>query len=276
MKTAPALNLVDRYGPWGVVTGASSGIGRELAAALAREGMHLVLVARREAALDALAEDLRATHGIDARVVPLDLGADDALEMLSDATAELDVELVCLAAGFGSSGPFVERPIARECEMVTVNCRAVLAQCHHFGGRFVARRRGAIVLASSLLAFQGVPGAATYAATKAFVQSLGEALAAELAPAGVDVVAFAPAQVATGFARTADLTMVRAASPARVAAGTLAALGRRVTVAADPRSRLLTLALAPLPRPVRVRILTGVMREMMVAPDAPASRRASH
>lgn len=70
--------------------------------------------------------------------------------------------------------------------------------------------------------------------------------------------------------------MVRAASPARVAAGTLAALGRRVTVAADPRSRLLALALAPLPRPVRVRILTGVMRDMMVAPDAPASSRASH
>ena len=114
------------------------------------------------------------------------------------ATDGLDVGLVAAVAGFGTSGRFVDNPLDRELDMVDVNCRAVVELSHHFARRFVAQRRGGLILMSSLVAFQGVPRAATYAATKAFIQTFAEGLRLELAPSGVDVVASAPGPVRSG------------------------------------------------------------------------------
>ena len=114
--------------------------------------------------------------------------------------------------------------------MLDVNCRAMLVMAHHYGKRFVDRGRGGMVLMSSLLAFQGVPKAAHYAATKAYVQSLAEGLRLELGPHGVDVVASAPGPVRSGFAERADMVMGTAVTPETVARGTLAALGSAGTV----------------------------------------------
>src|SRR5205823_9088379 len=103
-------------------------------------------------------------------------------------TSDLDVGLLVAAAGFGTSGAFIDSPLEEELGMFDVNCRAVTTLAHHFGNRFAKARRGGMVLMSSLLAFQGVPGFANYAATKAYVQSLAEGLRLELSPLGVDVV----------------------------------------------------------------------------------------
>src|SRR5262245_26043227 len=256
--------LAERYGPWAVVTGASDGIGREFARRLAEAGIHVALVARRPDVLDALAKELEGLHGVSTRVVPLDLGRPESAQALAAATADLEVGLLVAAAGFGTSGSFLDLDLARELEMLQVNCASVTALCHHFGGRFAQRRRGGIVLMSSLLAFQGVPGSADYAATKAYVQSLAEGLHVELAPLGVDVVACAPGPVKSGFEARSGMRYTTGAVPvSSVGGATLAALGRRTTVRPGWLSKALELALtALLSRWARVRMMGRVMRGM--------------
>jgi hypothetical protein len=267
--TRAARRLRARYGPWAVVTGASDGIGREFARSLAEAGIDLVLVARRGDVLAALAAELGRTHGTKTRVLALDLAQPGEVVELGHATSDLDIGLLVAAAGFGTSGRFVDAPLVEELAMLDVNCRAVAALAHEFGRRFVARGRGGLVLLSSLLAFQGVPRAANYAATKAYVQSLAEGLRLELAADGVDVIAAAPGPIHSGFAARAAMTMGKAATPAAVARGTLAALGRRGTVRPGWLAKALEASLALLPRWGRARALGRVMRGMTRARLAP-------
>jgi len=251
-----------RYGPWAVVTGASDGIGREMAWRLAEAGLNLVLVARRHAVLDQIATDLAVRHGIETRVIAADLARGDAPATVVTGTDDLDVGLLVAAAGFGSSGRFIDSRLDEELVMVDVNCRAVMALSWHFGRRFANRGRGGMVLMSSLLAFQGVPYSAHYAATKAYVQSLAEALHVELAPLGVDVVASAPGPIHSGFAARANMRMGQALQPKAVAQATLDALGHRTTVRPGWLSKVLEGALVPLPRWARVRAMGAIMAGM--------------
>jgi short-subunit dehydrogenase len=257
-----APTFLQRHGPWALVTGASDGIGRACAEQLATRGMNLVLVARRREHLDALAAGLQARHGVACRVVAADLSELAAVQALADQTAALDIGLLVAAAGFGSSGPFVEDPLAEALAMTQLNATGLMALCRHIAPRLVARGRGGLVLFSSVVAFQGVPGSALYAATKAFVQTLAEGLHAELAPLGVDVLAVAPGPVHTGFAARAGLQMGLALTPDVVAAQTLRALGRQVTVRPGWLSKLLGWSLATAPRPLRVHIMGRVMAGM--------------
>jgi short-subunit dehydrogenase len=262
-RTAPRRpsRLLTRYGPWAVVTGASDGIGRALARELAAAGLNLILVARRASALDALARDLEDRYRIATGCLALDLGGASAVAELADATRDRDVGLLVACAGFGTSGPFLATPLAVESDMLQVNCAAVMQLAHRFGRRFAARGRGGVVLMSSLLAFQGVPRAAHYAATKAYVQVLVEGLHREWKPLGVDVLACAPGPVASGFAARARMRMDKALTPDAIARETLGALGRRATVRPGFLSKFLEASLK-LPRGVRVRVLEQVMRGM--------------
>jgi hypothetical protein len=254
--------LRDRFGPVALVTGASDGIGRALAEALAAEGFGLILVARRADALAGVAAGLAARHGVMAEVVAADLGTEAGVAAAIAAADGRDVGLLVAAAGFGAAGPLVDAELAPELDMLRVNCAAVLALAHCFGGRFARRGRGGIVLMSSLLAFQGVPGAANYAATKAYVQSLAEGLRVELGPRGVAVIAAAPGPVRSGFAARAGMRMGLAGTPEAVARETLAALGRRTTVRPGWLSKALEASLALLPRAGRTRVLARVMAGM--------------
>ena len=250
-----------KYGPWAVVTGASDGIGRAAAGVLAGSGLHVVLVARRQELLRELGTELVRKHGIEARVVPADLANPAGVTATLDAVTDLDVGLLVAAAGFGTSGAFTDADPVREVQMLEVNCRAVLTLSHAFSGRFRARGGGGVVLMSSIVGFQGVPGASHYAATKAYVQSLAEGMHFELRGHGVDVLASAPGPVHTGFGEVAGMRLSGAHGPETVAVATLKALGRRVTVRPGWRSKALHAALT-LPRGLRVRIMRAVMRRM--------------
>jgi uncharacterized protein len=248
-----------RYGPWAVVTGASDGIGREFVRSLAREGFNVVAVARRRAALEALAGEFP-----DGQVRPLDtdLGTPEGLLRVDEETRALDVGLLVAAAGFGTSGDFLSTAVDAELSMIDVNCRAVAALSHVFGKRLVARGRGGLVLLSSLVAFQGVRRAANYAATKAWVQSFAEGLALELAPHGVDVLASAPGPTRSGFGARANMQMSMAAGPEVVATASLAALRGGGTVRPGLLSKFLEWSLRVLPRWGRVRVMSLVMNGM--------------
>lgn len=251
-----------QYGPWAVVTGASSGIGRAIALRLAEAGLNLVLVARSRDQLEKLAIELAAQHGIETKILCLDLAAEAASRELETATKDLDVGLLIASAGFGTSGPFLDSEIDREIEMLSVNCRALMCSTWHFGKRFVTRGRGGIVLMSSIVGFQGMPYAAHYAATKAYVQTLAEALQVELAPDGVVVLAAAPGPTHSGFAARADMQMGSALYPEAIAQPILDALGHRSTVLPGFLSKVLTYSLVPLPRWARIRIMGMVMKGM--------------
>lgn len=261
-RTRRHKRLHHGYGPQALVTGASSGIGREIAWRLAEAGFDLVLVARRAELLRELAAEMTARHRIEVHTLPLDLTERDGVDALIAATAGRDIGLYVAAAGFGTSGPFLHATAEQELEMLRVNCEAVLATSLVFGRRMADRGRGGIILMSSIVGFQGMPNAAHYAATKAYVQTLAEALYVELRPRGVDVLAAAPGPTRTGFADRADMRMGRALSPRDVAQATLDALGRRPTALPGLLSRVLKDGIAPLPRRARVRIMGSVMAGM--------------
>lgn len=267
MKELPFLK---HYGPWAVVTGASDGIGREMALCLAEREFNLVLVARNQITLTELSLELKSKYQIETRSLPLDLSRDSGVEIMIAQTRDLDVGLLINAAGFGTSGPFLDAQLYNEIEMLKVNCKAVMKLSYHFGQRFCNQGRGGIIFMSSLLAFQGVPRAAHYSATKAYIQTFAEGLHHELSPFGVDVVSSAPGPVATGFAKRAGMTMSLALKARDVAESTLNALGKRSTIRPGWLSQLLEYSLKPLPRWGRVRMLQHVMKKM-TQPQASAS-----
>jgi uncharacterized protein len=257
-----------RYGPWALITGASDGIGRALATQIAAEGINIVLAARSEDKLQALATELRSAHGIQTRVLVADLVDSAAADRIEELTMELDVGLVVLAAGFGTTGTFLETSLTAELQLLAVNVTAVMRLAHTFAGRLAARGTGGIVLFGSIVGWQGVPGQANYAASKAYVQCLAEALYHELAPHGVDVLAVAPGPVDSGFGARAGLAMTSATSTDVVAAAALNALGRRRTVIPGVRGKFLTAALTPLPRRMRSLILRKVIAGMRIPEHA--------
>ena len=146
--------------------------------------------------------------------------------------------------------------------MVDVNCRTVVALTHTIATRMAKARKGGIVLFGSLVGFQGVPGSATYAATKGFVQGFAEGLAVELRPLGVSVLCVAPGPVGTGFASRAGMQMGKAETPENVARAALAALPRGGTVRPGFLAKLLGWSLAAMPRWGRVRVLGQIMKGM--------------
>jgi short-subunit dehydrogenase len=194
-------DLVERYGPTALVTGASSGIGSSFAAVLAAGGLDLVLVARRQERLDAAASALHAEHGVAVTVLPVDLAEAGAAQRVLDATSALDVGLVVSNAGFSVQGAFGAGDAATLTELVAVNCTATMLLAHGFVPRLTARGRGGIVLTGSVEGLMGSPYSAAYSASKAFVNGLGEALWGELTPEGIDVLALCPGATDTENAR---------------------------------------------------------------------------
>ncbi len=185
------------YGPWALVTGASSGIGEEFARQAAANGLNVVLVARREDRLKEIAAELTTQHGVETRVVPVDLTGEGAFNAIVEATDGLDIGLVISNAGAGNPGPFIALPHNRLREIVRLNVFAHLDLAHHFGKKLAERERGGLVLVSAVAAAGGLPYMANDSATKAYVLNLGEALHAELRQAGVNVTVLVPVLVNT-------------------------------------------------------------------------------
>lgn len=198
-------DFAEKYGPYAVVTGASAGIGEEFARQLAQRGLNLVLVARRTDRLTELALTLSTSFGITAKPVALDLLLDDAVETLVRETDSLDVGLVIPNAGVVDFGPFLDAPLQKHTDLVLLNAVRPMQLAHHFGRRLARRGRGGILFVASIVGHQPVPYEANYAASKAYVSSLGQALRVEFARSGVDVTVLAPGLVNTDMLRDAPV-----------------------------------------------------------------------
>jgi short-subunit dehydrogenase len=198
-----------------LVTGASSGIGEEIARQLAARGHGLALAARRSERLVALAEELGSEHRIRAEAFRADLehesGRDTLAAQLADAGR--DVEILVNNAGLGDYQDFVDADREAVLQMVRVNCEAVVDLTSRFLPEMAQRGRGAVLNIASTASFQPLPGNATYAATKAFVLSFSEAIHAELASSGVAVTAVCPGPVKTEFAAVAGVAAAERTTP---------------------------------------------------------------
>ncbi len=184
----PTTTLAARYGPWAVIAGASEGTGRAFARKLAANGVACVLIARREAPLAALADEIRAEFGVECVVAAIDLAAPDAFERVVAITAEREVGLFINNAGADPNGAFfLDKDLKAWLDLVNLNCITAMKCCHHFGGLMRARKKGGLLLVNSGACYGGSSFMAAYSASKAFMLCLAEGLWMELRPEGVDV-----------------------------------------------------------------------------------------
>lgn len=207
------------YGPWALITGGSDGVGEAFARLLAGAGIDLVLVARREGPLEALAEELRSGCGVEVRTLSLDLSREDMLAQIRGVTDALEVGLViCNAAATFGSGPLLGWDLDQALRTIRGNAFTHTALSHHFGQGMAARGRGGIMLIGSMAGNAGGATMVLYSAVKAFAQIFAEGLWAELEPLGVDVsyvvlgATDTPSRRAKGYAQGPDV-----ADPAEVA-----------------------------------------------------------
>src|SRR6266478_4479090 len=187
-----------QFGPWALVTGASSGIRRQFARQIAASGINVVLVARRDALLTELGRAISQEFDVQYRALAMDLSQEGFIAGLADATHDIDIGLVVSNAGTGNPGEFLKLDRQLLQETLRLSTMAHLDIAHHFGQKLSERRRGGIILAGAMGAENGVPVMANDGAAKAYVHSLGEALHYEFKPLGVYVTV-----LAAGFTNTA-------------------------------------------------------------------------
>lgn len=262
LSNSEKTRLKTKYGEWAVVTGASSGIGLELVLQLADVGFNLVINSRYLDKLREVEKQLKANAKIEIKIVASDVSETEGIDKIIQASQGLNIGLLVVSAGYGTSGTFIDGSLHSEINMLRVNCESLLALTHYFSQQFVKQKRGGIILMSSMVAFQGTPFAANYAATKAYVQTLAEGLAVELKPYNVDVLAAAPGPVESGFSQRANMKMSMSMTPEQVGVPILKALGRKTTVLPGFLTKFLVYSLRTVPRWGKVKIMKIVMGEM--------------
>lgn len=254
---------------WTVVTGASSGIGAELARVFAARGYALVLAARRHERLEALADEIRQAHGVPVEVMALDLGDREAPQDLNDMLRERGIAVHTLVnnAGFGLRGYFAALPHEKQLAMIDLNVTALTSLTRLMLPGMIERRRGGILNVASLAAFQAGPYMAVYHATKAFVLSLSEALHDEAKPHGVTVTALCPGSTESEFSNTAGPRVPRLFNAGVMSSAEVASVGLegyeagRAIVIPGAKNRVGAIGAKFMPRSVSRR-LAGLVQGM--------------
>jgi len=263
-----------RFGPWAIVTGASSGIGKEFARQLAASGLNLVLLARRPPLLEEFGNQLEKEFRIHYRAVGIDLTEDDVLEKIEAATHDLDIGLLISNAGAGIPGEFLDLEQGALLGIVRLNVIAHLDLIHHFGQRLATRGRGGVLLVSALGAAQGIPYMANDSGTKAYVLSLGEALHVEFQKLGLYMTVLLPSPtdtpVLTEFGFDADMMPIKPMSVEQCVDEGLAALG--ANRATHITGRMFRILAALTPRSVMTRMNGNMLAKAVAAKRARANR----
>ena len=259
--------------PVAIVTGASAGIGAELARAFARHGHAVVLVARREDRLKSLEAEIAATGGPQPLALPIDLGRPDAVTLIGEALAArgLEPQFVVNNAGFGLIGPAAELDRSEQLGMIDLNVRLLTDLSLTFVDDF-ARNRGGVLNVASVAGFLPGPGMAVYYASKAYVLSFTEALHRELLPRGVRVSCLCPGPVATEFSARAgsieggspDILTVSAARVAEIAYDGL--MRNKRVVIPGIANKIATLLIRITPRALQLEVLAARQKRRIRSP----------
>lgn len=263
--------FAERYGPFAVVTGASSGIGEAFAMALARRGVRPLLVARRGDELARVADAI-AGRGGNADIAALDLARMDAAAALLDRCADRDVGLVVCNAGINPEGEFAELSAETHAAIVALNVQAPVLLARGFLPRLAQRGRGGFIITGSIEGFVGFPHSATYSASKGFVRAFAEALWGEYRARGIDVLGLAPGATDTPLLRHNGFEpneLPGVLSAERVAEYALDHLRKGPLAVPGAMNRLMAAALMRTPR----RLLLPVLAKAMQAAHRKARAR---
>jgi uncharacterized protein len=258
-----------------LITGASSGIGLELAKCFAADGSRLILVARNGSALESLAEELRQNHKIEVQVFTADLALPETPNRVFAQLQEagLKVDVLVNNAGFGAQGPFAQLPLERQLSMLQVNITALTHLTRLFLPGMIERRRGGVLNVSSTAAFQPGPLMAVYYATKAYVLSFSEAIAEEVRETGLTVTAFCPGPTHTNFTAAANMQNSNLFKLGAMSAEAVARIGHdafrrgRCVAVAGLRNKMAVFSVRLAPRSV-VRKITHRLNAAGRAPEA--------
>ena len=253
----------EKYGPWALVTGASSGLGAEFVRQLAARRLNVVLVARREQEMEALADDVRRSHGVKTRIVPADLTGPDASCHVGDRTSELEIGLLVNNAGFGLSGAYADLDPDRMVNMTLLNCVVPVLLTNHYLPLMLERGRGGLIFLASTAAYQATPYLGVYGATKAFNLLMGESLWEEYRKRGIDSLALSPGFTRTEFTSVAqmkDASGLREAAPDAVVALALRKLGKKPSVIHGFANRMLNLTGRLLPRRAAIAVTSAMLK----------------
>lgn len=244
-------DFIARYGPWALITGASSGLGAEYARQLSAKGLNVVLVARRQDRLEALADEIGAAHPVQTRVLVSDLSADGACETVVEQVRDLEIGLLVNNAGFGRLGRYDELQPQELAQMTVLNCVVPVLLTNLLLPPMVARQRGGLIFLASLAAYQSCPYFTVYAATKVFNLFMGEGLYGEYRALGIDSLAVSPGVTQTEFTAQAGMSSgagPRLATADSVVADSLRHLGRRPSFVHGFINKVAALASRFLPR----------------------------
>jgi short-subunit dehydrogenase len=238
-----------RFGPWALITGASSGIGREFAEQIAASGIHVALVARRETLLREVGRACSTEYGVQHRIIVADLSEEGFITKLAEATNDLDVGLVISNAGSANPGRFVSKERSELAMTLRLSVLAHAEIARHFGRKLIERGRGGLVFVGAMGAANGAPFMAHDGGAKAYVQSLGVALHEEFKPYGVHVTAVLPGPtdtpVLSRFGLDAKSMSIKPMRAAQVASEGLEALSANYPVLVPGRMNRIMAAIVP-------------------------------
>lgn len=255
-------SLKEKYGDWGLITGASSGIGEQFARRLAKEGFNLVLVARRKDRLENLKTELEQQYKVEILVAAVDLLSKNYLQELITIIGQRHIGLLINNAGFGYRGMFINDTSVNDENMIRLNCIVPTTLTHHFVKPMIEKQKGGIIFLASVVAFQATPTTTVYSATKVFNAFLSEGLWYELKKFNIDVLSLNPGGTSTEFQKVANSTpgpVPRTVE--QVVETALKALGKKPSVVDGLYNKILAVSTRFVSRRIAV-ILAGKISEI--------------
>ncbi|MCK8120440.1 MULTISPECIES: SDR family NAD(P)-dependent oxidoreductase [Alteromonadales] len=236
-----SFNFKQKYGGWALITGATSGIGQQMAKQLAADGMDVVLVARREQELKDYAQQLKNDFNIQTDIIVADLSSEQGVEKIKAVSH--DIGLLALSAGLETNGAFEKNDLEAEKRLLQVNVMSTMELSHHFSQTMIERGKGGILLVASMFGQMASPYFSTYAGSKAFVINFGQSLYGELKSKGVDVSILSPGLTQTPMAVSTGVNWKKvpmdARSPEEVAKVGLQGVGKRVLTVPGLRNNIM-------------------------------------
>lgn len=262
------MNKLQHYGPWAIVTGASSGIGEQFSRQLAEAGFNLIIVARNKEKLNSLQVQLQNSHGVEVEPIAVDLSGEHSVQAILNACVNRDVGLLINNAGYGYKGGFDEQPIDDISAMIQANALTPLVLTHSLLGKLRKRTASGIIFTGSIEGEMAFPYSASYAASKAFIHSLGGGLWEEERKNGIDVLVLSPgatdtnAPISQGISRDQLIGLM---SPQKVALEALKALGKKPVLIPGIHNKIFVALLRLLPRAIALRLAGAGMAKAIAA-----------
>lgn len=259
------MDFKTKYGSWALVTGATSGIGEELARQVAARGLNVILVARKEKELTEKAALLRTQYNIQTRTLSADISSVAGITAVTEGVRGLEVGLLILAAGLEVNGAFEKNELEREQQVIGLNVVATAMLTHHFSAAMVQRGRGGVLMIASLSGHMPNPYFANYAGSKAYILNFGASLYGEMKPKGVDITVLSPGLTKTPMATSTGVdwskTPMVPMAPEAVAATALKALGKKFLAIPGRKNRMMAAMAKHSPFEMQARMNEKMMRK---------------